>query len=234
VQMIAGTGDGLMVSGNGAGNAITAFGDVVINGDQTNVGTVDISGDVFISGTQSNLGNILPTFTNAFNLGSPTQRWNQIYVNGMASIHLGQNGNEVDLRYNPTAGGVGGMEFDFDGVLGTPQLTIFDNGNLSTVGTMTSGGALNVTATGNAMGNGAGSNQLLIRGVVDAITGVDTYPANAPKWDLAVQGDIVATGIIKTGGSMWIDGVAPNNHVIHSSDDLQIRTTGAGNDLSMT
>lgn len=234
VQMIAGTGDALMVSSNGAGNAITAFGDVVINGDQTNVGTVDISGPVFISGDETITGNILPGVTNAFDLGSPTRRWDQIYVNGLASIHLGDVGNEVDLRYNPTAGGIGGMEFDFDGVLGTPQLTIFDNGNLSTVGTMTSGGAINVTATGNAMGNGAGSNQLLIRGVVDATAGVDTYPANAPKWDLAVEGDIVATGIIKTGGSMWIDGVAPNNHVIHSSDDLQIRTTGAGNDLSMT
>ncbi|MGE3801365.1 MAG: tail fiber domain-containing protein, partial [Candidatus Kapaibacterium sp.] len=76
------------------------------------------------------------------------------------------------------------------------------------------------------------SQQLRVDGVVDAVVG-NTLAGNPTVWDEVVDGDLVATGIIKAGGSLWIDGVTPNNHRIAANDDLNLGTTNA-NDVRLS
>ncbi|MGE3802177.1 MAG: tail fiber domain-containing protein, partial [Candidatus Kapaibacterium sp.] len=76
------------------------------------------------------------------------------------------------------------------------------------------------------------SQQLRVDGVVDAVVG-NTLAGNPTVWDEVVDGDLVATGIIKAGGSVWIDGVTPNAHQVASNDDLTVGTTNAS-DLQLS
>ncbi len=48
-------------------------------------------------------------------------------------------------------------------------------------------------------------------------------------WDAVVDGDLVATGLIKAGGSLWIDGVTPNNHQVVANNALNVGTNAAAN-----
>ena len=88
------------------------------------------------------------------------------------------------------------------------------------------GGAIDGDAAGNALGSGAAAQQLTVRGAADAIVG-HTLAGNPAVWDLVVEGDAVTTGIVKVGGSVWIDGTSPT-HQVQSSNPLLINTV-AGN-----
>lgn len=73
------------------------------------------------------------------------------------------------------------------------------------------------------IGNGSSNHQLEINGVVDAVSG-DALASG--HWDLAVTGDIAASGIIKSGASIIIDGVAATRQVL--SDAAMNIVTNAG------
>lgn len=88
------------------------------------------------------------------------------------------------------------------------------------------GGALDGDAAGNALGSGAAAQQLTVRGSANAVIG-NTLGAQPTVWDLVVQGDAVATGMIKVGGSMWLDGTSAT-HQLNTNAPLLVATS-AGN-----
>ena len=90
----AGTGDALHVSATGGGDAINAT------------------------------GNIVPGANNTYNLGSSLERWDEIFVNGISSIHLGVDGDEAHITYND-ATDIFGLDFNADNI---PEFTVNDQG----------------------------------------------------------------------------------------------------------
>ncbi|MEZ4783204.1 MAG: tail fiber domain-containing protein [Candidatus Kapaibacterium sp.] len=100
------------------------------------------------------------------------------------------------------------------------------SGNSINEGTLTVNGALTATAATNVVGDNSANQQLRVDGVVDAVVG-NTLVGNPTVWDEVIDGDVVATGLIKAGGSLWIDGVTPNNHRVVANDDLTVGTTNA-------
>ena len=85
-------------------------------------------------------------------------------------------------------------------------------------------GRLTARATGNTIGDGTAARQLSINGTADAVIG-NTLAGNPTVWDLAVEGDVVVTGLIKSGGSLWIDGRTAGNHQIIANDAFNIGTS---------
>jgi DNA-binding transcriptional MerR regulator len=75
-------------------------------------------------------GNITPSTNAAYDLGTSTNRFRDIYVSG-SSIHLGSAGNEALISYN-TANDYLGLNPSADG---TPELMIYDDGTLVINGT---------------------------------------------------------------------------------------------------
>ena len=61
-----------------------------VTGDSSFIGTVDISG----SGGLTITGSITPSGSNAFSLGSVSNRWKELFV-GTGSIHIGTNGATI-------------------------------------------------------------------------------------------------------------------------------------------
>ena len=62
-----------------------------------------------------------------------------------------------------------------------------------------------------------------ITGVADAVVG-NTLTGNPGIWELEVYGDVVATGLIKAGGSLWMDGRTAGNHQVVGNDVLRVGT----------
>src|SRR5690606_24435364 len=95
------------------------------------------------------------------------------------------------------------------------------------IGIDLNGGELDGNDRGNALGDGTANQQLTVRGTPNAVVG-NTLAGNPTAWDLVVQGDVVATGIYKSGGSLWIDGVSPT-HSVSANAPLDIETIGPNN-----
>ena len=96
-----------------------------VTGQDLTVGGGNFNVDV-TNGTVSS-GTIVPTANNTYNLGSSTQRWDEIFVNGISSIHLGTDGDEAHITYNHNTD-LFGIDFNGDN---TPEFTISDAGVLS-------------------------------------------------------------------------------------------------------
>lgn len=94
------------------------------------------------------------------------------------------------------------------------------NANGAGLGLEVNGGAVDGNAAGNEFGDGTAIRQLNVLGVADAVIG-HTIVGDADVWDQLITGDLGVTGIIKSGGSIWIDGV---NDEISASGTLIIST----------
>ncbi|MEZ4783219.1 MAG: hypothetical protein R3F28_03965 [Candidatus Kapaibacterium sp.] len=101
--------------------------------------------------------------------------------------------------------------------------------NLNVDGTSTLVGTVDAQSNGNTIGDGTATTQLTIEGVQDA-TGAETLPNAA--FDLAVVGDIGASGIVKSGAGVWMDGVSAT-HSLTADQPLDVNTIGA-NDLTLS
>ena len=67
------------------------------------------------------------------------------------------------------------------------------------------------------------SNPVSFVGVADAVVG-NTLAGNPGIWELEVIGDVVATGLVKAGGSLWMDGRTAGNHQVVGNDTLRVGT----------
>ena len=91
-------------------------------------------------------------------------------------------------------------------------------------GDLTVSGKLTGSSDSTILGDNTASQQLIVDGVVDAVVG-DSLSTDPLVWDAVIDGDMIATGIIKSGGSIWIDGVTSGNHRIAADDNLDLGTT---------
>jgi hypothetical protein len=152
-------------------------------------------------------GNLLPSANITYNLGSPTQRWNEIFLAGN-TIDIGGATISADLETGSLVlRGPTGAEFILTGSSPTDSFGIFgliEAGNTepatsTTTGAITSAGGLgvagNIYAGGliNATGNVEGGN-LVTAGRV-------TATGNVAGGNITTAGQIVATGNI-TGGNL--------------------------------
>ncbi len=80
------------------------------------------------------------------------------------------------------------------------------------------------------IGQSTTDNVVSITGTPDAVVGNTSADA---VWDLRIAGDVYASGIYKSGGSLWMDGRnAAQNHVT-SDNTLWMTTRGATNALEL-
>ena len=101
-----------MLTTDGAGaltwQGITDIGGVTGTGTSTQLAywdsTNSLTSSPSLSFNQTDLSvgaNIVPTTDGTYNLGSSTNRFNDLYLAGN-SIHLGEDGNEATVAYNTT------------------------------------------------------------------------------------------------------------------------------------
>ncbi|MCB9216675.1 MAG: hypothetical protein R3F28_17505 [Candidatus Kapaibacterium sp.] len=134
---------------------------------------------------------------------------------------LGRSAGGSAGRFEITNGanGSNGVEISTAGAGDALEVTTTGGG----LGIDLNGGALDGNAAANALGAGTAAQQLTVRGSANAIIG-NTLAGNPTVWDLVVQGDAVTTGLLKVGGSIWIDGVSPT-HQINANAPLNIGTS---------
>ena len=137
------------------------------------------SGNLSVPGTGIFTGNLLPSSNITYDLGSPTQRWRDVYL-ANNTIYIG-NSTISGAGGNLSLTNSGGGEFV---VAGNATVSILENGNSN----ISINSNANITVSVNGTSNVAvfSSNTLNVNGNVVA-TGVKTnnlYYANGNPWDL--------------------------------------------------
>ena len=218
-----------------------ANGDVTI-GNNTTTDNTFINGQVFqteSSGgdgytlTESGIGDAFQAFESGLGSGLDVIESDDgqgviiIENNGGNGVLLTENdiGNGIQIMENGSGVGLLVNENDADN-----GITV--NAGGTGLGIEVNGGAVDGNAAANEFGDGAAAQQLTVLGSADAVIG-NTLVLNPTVWDLVVAGDQVTTGLIKAGGSIWIDGVTPGNHQMVADDQLNVGTT-TGDDLTLS
>ena len=80
------------------------------------------------------------------------------------------------------------------------------------------------------LGQGGTDNVVNITGTPDAVVGNTSADA---VWDVRVAGDLYASGIFKSGGSLWMDGRNATQNQVTSDNTLWMTTRGATNALEL-
>jgi len=161
--------------------------------------------------------------TGAFRLGSdplnadpanPFLSNRQVSLNGMTLSFLDGNGaGNAFVTFNATGD-----------IIGLNNTAVGTNNIGFVGGTNTINGITNINTTTynlTTIGNGTAVHQLEVIGVQDAI---GTEALASPVWDVAVTGDVAASGMIKSGASLLLDGVTPGTRRLISDAALQIST----------
>jgi hypothetical protein len=188
----------LGVTGNITGGNLVTAGQVTATGNitgsnlntagQANVGTLTVNGGSTFT------GNLLPSANVTYNLGSPTQRWNEIFL-AANTIDIGGATISADIETGSLIlTGPDGAEFVLTGSSPTDSFGIFgliEAGNTSAA-TSTDTGALRV-----AGGAGIGGN-IFAGGLINAV-------GNVTGGNLITGNSVIATGNI-TGGNITTAG----------------------------
>jgi len=170
--------------------------DVSIGGDLTVTGNATIAGNLTFGDAATDTvdfqadvdSDIKPETTGTYNLGSSTQEWNNLWLDGTANVDnltVDENGT-VAGTFDVT--GAVGIDGDFD--INTTKFTIAAaSGNTAIAGTLDVTGEITATAgvTGNLTGN--------VTGNLDGVIG-GTTPAAGTFTDVSLSGDITVNGTV--------------------------------------
>jgi endosialidase-like protein len=189
-------------------------------GDSTPTTTLDVAGNASISGTLEvgsmiANGSILPGVNDAYDLGSSTLRWRDLYV-ASGSLHIGTSGDEAIIDYH-----VNDDYLSLKPNGSVKQFQLFDTGAASL------SNALYVTSAANVgIGTTSPGAKLHAFGIVrsmDATTyGIDLDPAGS-----GVGGPTVSIGIAGSpAGYMQIGAYSARNNIDTKDRDLRIFSTG--------
>ena len=206
--VINGLLDERVIGSDTALRVATTVGDLSLTGENINISTHD-NGYLKVDEATSIEA---PGYYHSF--GSEGQDGNVMYIWG----NSGEGENELTVFGDMQLTGNLEMRGAVRDDLG--DMTIDDNADIT--------GRLRVNGTESFMGDTTATTQLTIHGVANA-TGSELIPD--PAYDLTVIGDIGATGIIKSGASIVIDGVSAER-VIGADTALRVVTTEG--DLSLT
>jgi hypothetical protein len=212
--------DGLEVHGDILTEDILASGNVN-GGNLTTSGSLNIGGNI--------IGNLLPDANIAYDLGSTTQRWKDLWLSN-STIYLGNStisANATSIIITNPAGG----QTVLSGASGASEITgaivsvtgnvtsgnILSTGIVSTSGNVTGGNILStgiVSTSGNVTGGNINSGNITITG--DLISSLGTTLTIDP----ATSGN---TGLVIINGNLQVDGTTTtiNSNVV-STNDLTI------------
>jgi len=234
--------DNLNVAGNldVTGNAtvtgnLTVEGLSTLNGGTLTLGDADTDNVVFGADVNSN---IIPNTDGAYDLGSATQEWKDLYIDGTAHI------DDLDVDNNATVAGTLGVTgattlsdtLDVTGVISaTTHVDLPDNANLklgtgddlqlyhdgtdshidNTTGTLniataTSGGPVSI---GHTVSETTINDNLTVTG--DATINGATLDVNA---DVEIDGTSTITGAVDITGDLDVDNLNLNGNTIISTD----------------
>jgi hypothetical protein len=154
-------------------------------------------------------GNITPSITNTFDLGTPSLKWNNIYVDSIigniigaaSSLSITTDGNNVDrfLVLSSTTSGVTTALAD-PGITYNPSTNLLTATNLNVTGFSTFTGASTFSGITTVTGTTLFAKQLNVSGVVTAttfigaLTGTATSTTNIPN----LTGDITSVNTVTT------------------------------------
>ncbi len=175
VTTLAAVGTGNLAAGNiTTGGLISAGGN--ITGGNINTTNLSVSGNV--------LGNLLPSANVTYNLGSPTQRWNTIYLAGN-TIELGpQSISATATGVSMGTGNVAGGNVTTGGLISATGNITANNGMFTNIVNVASHTGAVVSVTGNVTGgnvSASSGNATVASGSV-SFNGTTQYlsvPANA-------------------------------------------------------
>jgi len=200
-------------------STVTATGNVtggnLATAGQANVGTLTVNGGSTFT------GNLLPSANVTYNLGSPTQRWNEIFLAGN-TIDIGGATISADLETGSLVlRGPTGAEFILTGSSPTDSFGIFgliEAGNTEPATSITTGA---ITSAG---GLGVAGN-IYAGGLVE-VTG------NITGGNLTTAGQIIATGNITSGNLVTAGNVTAEYFLGNVSQASGIFTTKIFNGTS--
>ena len=231
------TGISLNSIANGTSNVA-----VVSSGGNVTVGVAGSEVAKFSAGGIDVTGNILPTANITYDLGSNTQRWNDLYL-ANSTIYLGNaqiSANTTAIIITNPAGGqtvLSGAtpEVSAETVTATGNV---QGGNLTTTGLITATGNIQggnlrtaglVSATGNItggniLGNGAGLSGINAFSSI-AVTGSSTLTANSIATGLTFTGDtsIVVTANTSTNTVSFVFG-GSGESIFATGGDMELVT----------
>jgi hypothetical protein len=219
------TTDNLVVTGNiTSGNISTGIGTFSGNVSASNLstsGNLTVSANTFISNlaiTGNITGALLPSANITYNLGSPTQRWKDLYLSG-STIYLGaagelttDNSGALTLNGNlTTTANVNAGNLNTGNITATDTATIAGNviagnvySNSGTVGAANLTGTLTTAAQANITSVGRLTSLTIGNSTVTSTFGNGTITSNS----ISVAGNILLTSTtpIIIGGSVGTTG----------------------------
>ncbi|WP_353479802.1 hypothetical protein [Haliscomenobacter sp.] len=197
VNVASFTGAVVSVSGNITGGNVVTGGLIsatgnVSSGASINTVNLSVSGNV--------LGNLLPSADITYNLGSPTQRWNTLYLAGN-TIELGTQ------SISATATGVSLGTGDLIGGNVTTTGLISATGNI-TGGNIRTGGL--ISATGNVIANNGMFTTIV--NVASHTGAVVSVSGNVTSGNVNADGLVSATGNVTANNGMFTTIVNTASH----------------------
>ena len=189
---------------------IDASGDAIINGKLTVHGDISLSSSVSISSLNSNL---LPEVDDTYDLGSSTQEWRNLYLDGIAYLDQAYIGDyeNADYAYFSATGDLtfygaadtiastGNLTIQSDGLLSltSSDWAISVTGDMTNIGSITADGTIATTGL-LQIGATAPSNvayNFIADDLVDASSSMDS------SLDIYFQGDVEIDGSLIIGDS---------------------------------
>ena len=201
--------DGVINDDLSVGGNLTVTGDTTINGNlifgDAATDTINFNADVD--------SNIIPETTGTYNLGSSTQEWNDIFIDGTATVDTLTVDENATVAGTLDVTGATGIDGNFD--VATNKFTVdATNGNTAVAGTFdatgnsTIGGTLDITGATNVDDTTGSTSTTTGALVVDGGVGVAE--------NLYVGGDLDITGDITTAGNVSATGT------FNSSGDFSV------------
>jgi cytoskeletal protein CcmA (bactofilin family) len=214
------SGSNIIASGDISGSNLYLSGDAKIDGNITLEGNIFIGDnplDVIVFGGEVS-SSIIPEVNNAFDLGSPTQAWQDLYVSGTAYIqNLALEGIQVNSISLPGNLVVSGTTTLSGSVVIEDNTTM--NGNLTVTGSSNLSGGLNVTGStvfnGGVTITGLTDNRVVIVGTGGILEDDSNFTFDGTTLKVG-NGNFevdVNDGDIRTSGSLLVDTLNVDNNL---------------------
>ena len=191
--------------------------DASVGGDLTVTGTTTLNGNTVVGDAATDTvtvnadvaSNLIPDATGTRNLGSSTMEWNDIFIDGTATVDTLTVDENATVAGTLDVTGNTGIDGDFD--INTDKFTVASaTGNTLVAGTLdvngatTVVGAVDITGDTDITGNGLVSGTLAVGGA----TGIDgNFDINTDKFTVAAStGNTVIAGTLDVSGAFGMDG----------------------------
>ena len=218
-RLQVGVANTLGISTDGKVFVVTDNGDVGI-GTTRPTSKLHVIGDVLVTGVTTFGNNILPSADNSYDIGSPTKRWGNFYVNSITGTLAG--GAATVAIISDTQNATRYLTF-FDGTSGIGSLRA--NTNLTYnpgAATLSLQNGPLLIGSGTSTGTSLQTLQVTGGAYISTNTGIGT---TIPTSRLHVVGDVLVIGVTTSNGYNATTG---NDYKINGTSVLTSNTLGSG------